>query len=282
MIPGGKIVALAVCLVAGGGACVSTSGTLQTADTAPAGDWQVGVGSSVPVSTRFVADLGDLAEQSVDEIEDGEPVTAEEEREGIRNIIGILLFQPSPVVSLSARRGISANFDVGFRLAGPAARLDGKWRFARLANGKALAFNWGWTHHTGIGSSIAEKAFDLFESLKLVSYSRKDADASLLFSTDGSRIVSWFAAARTMAAFCSFETELDDAIESVEEAGLRDTSETMFLVGGSGGIRFGTRRFALLAELTVMRLFFEPEILGARTDLGGWLIEPGVGLSAQF
>ena len=97
-----------------------------------------------------------------------------------------------------------------------------------------------------------------------------------------SPIRSSFGAVRYSVAFCSFETELDDAIESAEQAGIRDAEAQMHQVGASASVRLGTRRFALLAELTVMRLFFEPEILGAPTDLGGWLIEPGVGLSAQF
>jgi hypothetical protein len=32
----------------------------------------------------------------------------------------------------------------------------------------------------------------------------------------------------------------------------------------------------------MMKVWFEPEVLGAPADLGGWIVEPGLGLSGSF
>ena len=270
--------ALAAALAALAAGCPSAAGTLQTADPVAPGEWQVAAGTAVPVSTRFVTELADLVGNANDQLTDGEPATAAEERDAIVSAAAILVLQPSPVTTMALRRGIADDIDAGVRFAGPALRLDGRWRFAHH-EGISYAASAGFSHHSGIGSSVASSVFDLFDSVKLVDYGREDLDVNLLASTDPGDKLSYFGALRYMAAFTSLSTRLDDVSE---ESPVRDTSEVLHAAGASGGLRLGTRRFALALELTIMRAWFEPDVLGEPADLGGWIVEPGVGVEATF
>ena len=260
---------------------MTASGGLQTARTLEPGQWEVTAGSTVPVSTRFVEEIADLVDQAADELDDGDPVTPEEERRAIVSALGVVLFQPAPILAMQVRRGVANDVDLGVRWAGPALRVDGKWRFTHTDD-LDLAFDVGLTHHTGIGASAASSAFDLFDSLHLVSYSRKDLDANVIISNGSNRRVQSYGALRYTAAFIDVETELDDALEAADEAGIRDTSSTLHAFGASAGLRLGTPRIALLLELTVLRILFEPEILDAPANLSGYLIEPAAAISVTF
>ncbi len=269
----------------GSGACVTSTTMLQTARPADGG--RVGLGMSVPISTRFVSELAGLAGTASDrlsEAEDaGRPVTEEEQQEAMEALMATVLFQSPPVTELSGRVGLADDLDFGLRFAGPAIRGDAKYDFLGASDDHLhLAGILGYAYHTDIGASIASSVYGLAERFDLAEYSRHDLDAALLLSNDSGSWFTGYLGARYLAAFASFEGRLADALEAESGRIRTDTSAVIHHVGGTAGMQASVYWFRFLLELTVLKVFFEPTILGRRFDLGGYLISPGVGIAAEF
>ena len=71
-----------------------------------------------------------------------------------------------------------------------------------------------------------------------------------------------------------------DALESGTP--IIETETNIHQLGATFGVRVGSRRVSLLAELTVLYMIFETEILGQKTDLGGLVFAPGVGVAVDI
>jgi len=78
------------------------------------------------------------------------------------------------------------------------------------------------------------------------------------------------------------ESELAAGLEAETGMPLVSTETNIHELGVTAGVRLGTDRVALMAELTVMWMMFSPEILGQESDLGGLVIAPGAGASVNF
>jgi hypothetical protein len=267
--------------------CVTATTTLQTAKTTPAGDVRLGAGVSLPISTRFVGAVVDVMGDAADRVSDARsadrPLTEAEQRDAIEAILAAILFQSPPVYEMSFRYGIAKDFDAGFRWAGPALRPDVKYRFLDGGDGGlSMAGSLAYAYHTGIGASIVSSVFELFEDFELVDYSRHDLDLAVLFSNDSERWYAWYGTLRYLAAFASFETKLDEAVEAASGRWQTDTSGVIHHVGGTFGFQAKWRPIRAMVELTAMRVFFAPRILGERYDLGGWIISPAIGLAFEW
>ncbi len=200
-------------------------------------------------------------------------------RPSVTRNIGVILYQPAPLFILDGRYGVSEKLDLGIKLAGPAARFDGKYWFYHSGKLDA-AVSLGYTRHSSIGSSALESTYKLFEFLKLVEYNRKDVDAAILLSGDSNAVVSPYGAVRYIAAFVDLETNLEEVPTENELPG--NTKSTMHHMGGTAGMRVKVGPVHFLAEVTVMKIYFDPTILGKKTDLGGFLIEPLLGFATSF
>jgi len=267
--------------------CVSPVSQMQTARTLPPKKVRVHAGASVPISSRFAVELVDAVELATDRLRDARdadrPLTEEEQRQAIESAAAILLLQPAVVPEFGMRIGVFDHVDVGLQSAGPTFRLDAKWHAVDMPGKGHAALQAAYTHHTGIGASIAGSVFDLFESLKLVEYSRKDLELALLASTeDQGRNMSFYGGLRYFLGMPRIESLLAAGIETQTGMPLVSTETDIHEIGATPGIRVGTKRVALMAELTVLWMVFAPEIFGEESDLGGLIIAPGVGAAFNF
>ncbi|WP_428264439.1 hypothetical protein [Haliangium sp.] len=280
------VLVVLVVFVGGAAGCITSVNQMQTARPLPPKEVRIEAGSSVPIATRYVSEIVDTLDLIADRLSDaenaGEPLTEAEQRQAVEGVAAVLLLQPSFVPELALRVGVYENIDVGLRWAGPTFRFDGKWQVAQETDRWHLAVNAAYVHHTGIGSSIATSAFDFFESIKLVSFSRRDLELSLLASTDEKRTISYYGGLRYILSMPRIESEVIDTIEVASGEPLLATDTNMHHIGATAGIRLGWRGLSLLAELTLMYMSFSPEILGEKSDLGGLLISPGIGVALEI
>lgn len=275
----------AVTVVLGG--CVSPVSQMQAARTLAPGQKRLHAGASMPISSRFVQELIDVIDLATDRLQDadnaGRPITEAEQRQAIESAAAILLLQPTVVPELGFRMGIFDHVDAGLQWAGPTFRLDAKWHAVDMPGKGHAAVQAAYTYHTGIGASIAGSVFDLFESLRLVEYSRSDLELALLASTeDQGRNLSFYGGLRYFLAMPRLESALAAGIETETGMPLVGTETNIHEIGATGGVRLGTDRVALMAELTVLWMVFAPEIFGEESDLGGLIIAPGVGAAFHF
>lgn len=276
--------ALLAILLAG---CVSPVSQLQTARTLRPGEKRLHAGASMPLSTRYAQELIDAIELAADRLRDARnanrPITEAEQRQAIESAAAILLLQPAVVPEIGLRVGIFDHVDAGLQWAGPTFRLDGKWHAVEVPGQGHVALQAAYTYHTGIGASIADTVFDLFESLRLVDYSRSDLELALLASTeDQGQKLSFYGGLRYFLGMPRIESVLVDGLETETNMPLVNTETNIHELGATAGVRLGTDRVSLMAELSVLWMVFEPEIFGEKSDLGGLIIAPGVGASVNF
>jgi hypothetical protein len=267
--------------------CVSSVTQVQTARTLAPGEKRLQVGTSVPISTRYFQEIIDGIEIVVDRLQDAEnadrPVTEAEQRQAVETAAAVLLLQPALVPEISGRMGVVEHVDVGLRWAGPTFRLDGKWQIVDQPGQWHAALHGAFVYHTGVGASIATSLYEIFDKLRLASYERKDVELGLLASTDEQgRPVAVYGGLRYFLAMPRIESELVEGLEAESGTPLIETDTNIHQFGATLGVRAGTRRVSLMAELTVLWMIFEPEILGLKTDLGGLVLAPGVGAAIDF
>ncbi|MCP4445052.1 MAG: hypothetical protein GY811_06865 [Myxococcales bacterium] len=270
-------------LTLGGAGCVGTSTTLQTAPTVKKGDIRLTGGMSVPVSTRYVEEIADVLGVTADRLSDADTtaLTKDEQREAVEGAAAILLLQPGFLYILEGRYGLADRFELGIKWAGAAVRLGGKYWLHHEEGGLDASVAFGYTHHSGVGSSVAKKAFEVFDFLELVDYSRRDADLAILLSGDSRARFGFYGALRYVVGFVNLETNFERLMteEATSEATVK---EQIHNLGGTGGMRLRAGPVQIMAELTVMRMMFAPTILDETVDLGGYLIEPSIGASFAF
>lgn len=267
--------------------CVSPVSQMQTARTLPPRETRLHVGASVPISSRFAQELVDAIDLATNRLRDARnanrPITEAEQRQAIESAAALLLLQPTLVPELGLRVGVFDHVDAGLQVAGPTFRLDGKWHAVDMPGKGHMAVQAAYTHHTGIGASIAGSVFSLFESLRLVEYSRRDLELAVLASTeDQGRTMSFYGGLRYFLAMPRIESQLASGLETETGTPLVSTDTNIHELGATGGIRLGTGRVALMAELTVLWMVFAPEIFGQESDLGGLIVAPAVGVSVNF
>lgn len=267
--------------------CVSSVTQVQTARTLAPKETRFQIATSVPISTRYFQEIIDSIQLVADRLQDADsanrPVTEAEQRQAVETAAAVLLLQPALVPEISARIGVLDNLDVGLRWAGPTFRLDGKWQVVNLPGQWHAALHGAYVHHTGVGASIATSLYEIFDKLRLASYERKDIELGLLASTEEQdRPLSVYGGLRYFLAMPRIESALVDGLEAESGTPLIETDTNIHQLGATIGVRMGSRRVSLMAELTVLWMIFEPEILGQKTDLGGLVLAPGVGAALDF
>jgi hypothetical protein len=79
----------------------------------------------------------------------------------------------------------------------------------------------GYVYHTGIGASIAQGIYQLFDDLKLVEYRRSDVDLAILVSGSADKNVFPYGAVRWIIGMPEFETQLPPAF--VQATGIENS-----------------------------------------------------------
>ena len=290
MTRGGLAAALCACLCLGlAVGCATAPTTLQTARTTEKGEFRFHAGASVPISTRFVAEVADLVDGATARAEEaetaGRPLTDEEEADLTEAGLGLILFTPAPVFELGARYGVVENFDVGFEWAGPMLRGDAKARIYEDPGTFDFGAMLGYTYHTSTAPSVLEEAQDLFNFVFVIDYARHDVDLTVLANGDVTQTASWYASARYLAGIISANVNVGFDRDTADPFTV-DTILHMF--GGTAGLRLGSEKFELMLELTVAYILFEPELESTDPDfdgqtlgLSGMLFMPAIGLSFE-
>jgi hypothetical protein len=263
--------------------CTTSVSTLQTARTLDPGKVEFVAGGSVPIHGPFVSSFADMIDSAGERVTTGNStaMTPEEERRAIKAVLAGVLFQPAVIPEVHGRVGLVEGVDVGLRYAGPSFKLDGKVQLA-AREFYSLAFTAGYVHHTGLGASIAEKAFDVFESMKLADYSRRDVDLALLLSGREDRTFNAYGALRYLLGMPSFQVSVPRELAASGTGAEQESSPKMHYFGGTCGMRLGGRTIGFLAELSAMYVVFRPEVLSEVRDMSGVLIQPAMGLDVRF
>jgi hypothetical protein len=263
--------------------CVGPVTTLEPPRTVEPWRVELVAGASVPVHGVFVSSMAKAIQRGTDRLRAANtaPLSDRERADLDQAALAAVLFQPTVVPEIKARLGLIERIDVGFRYAGPTLKFDAKYNFWR-SESLDIAASAGYVYHTGIGASIAQGIYQLFDDLKLVEYSRSDVDLAVLVSGPGDKHVFPYGAVRWIIGMPDFETKLPPAF--VQATGIENSKvdTLMHYVGATGGIRAGGKKVAFLGELTLMYLVFSPEVLGERRNLGGIVVSPAIALDVRF
>ncbi len=155
--------------------------------------------------------------------------------QAIETGLALLLFTPGLTTELAMRMGVSEDFDVGVKWAGPSLGVDCKYQILHQEpHGMDLAATVGYGYHLGHGASAAGVIDPILDFIRLGDFSQHDFNG----------------------------------------APHPSLSNTMHTVMGPGGLMVGDKYVYLMAELTVAKVFFEPTVLGQRRDFGGYVVAP--------
>ncbi len=263
--------------------CVGPVTTLEQPRTVEPWHVELVAGASVPVHGVFISSMAKAIDRGTDRLREANtaPLSEKERADLDQAALAAVLFQPTVVPEIKARLGIIDRVDVGFRYAGPALKFDAKCNFWR-SESVDIAASAGYVYHTGIGASIAQGIYGLFDDLKLVEYRRSDADLAVLVSGSGEKNVFPYGAVRYIIGVPEFETKLPPELVSATGIQNSKVESLMHYIGATGGIRAGGKKVAFLGELTLMYLVFSPRVLGERRNLGGIVVSPAVALDVRF
>lgn len=267
-------------------ACTTSLTQLQTARTMRPGQVQLTAGASVPISSAAVGETIDAAELTAERLADAQardaPITEQEQLQALETSLALLLFTPGVTTEFAGRVGVVDGFDLGFKWAGPLLQADGKYQVLQQeAHGVDLALSASYGYHLGYGASIASSLYPVLDFVRLGDYAQHDLGVGFILSGEWDNVFGAYLAGKYTAGLVS----LDADFERVEVAsGLPRTelSNTIHTIGGTVGVMVGYKYVYAVAELTVAGVFFEPEVLGARRDLGGVIVAPTLGLLTRF
>lgn len=200
----------------------------------------------------------------------------DEQRRALRAAVGLGLSSPGVNQDFMLRVGVFDRFDAGLRWSGLAAHVDGKYMFLGDANSFQGAISLGVSRALYSGF-----VFDALDALKIGDYSRWNVELPILF---GKRLATssgetlghvWFGP-KYVASVYSLDASLKNVGAVAESEGL------IHHLGAFGGVALGYKYVFAFVELNVAYMFAKPEILGERTDLGGIVVVPAVGLMLRL
>ncbi len=275
------LAAPSICCLVG---CATSVSTLQGPRPAAPGRPELIAGASLPIHGAYVSKFNKGLDRAAERLEGANtnPLSEAEERELVDAALAGILYTPTAIPEVGFRMGIVDRLDAGLRWAGPAFKLDGKYHVYRTDDGLNLAVTLGYGYHTGIGASIASGIYDVFDSLKLVDYSRHDIDTAVLVGNNDRRTFSGYGALRGIVSLTSFSSSLPEELLGPDGVVDIDTSSPMIYLGATGGFRLGSPRFAWRAEMTLMHCWFRPRVLGEARNLSGLVIAPATGFDISF
>lgn len=267
--------------------CATSSTTLQSARTLEPKEIQITTAVSVPISTRVVGAIIDTAEATAKEIKeaanDNQELTMAEAQKGVESAAALILFTPSTYPEALFRIGIVDRFDAGLKLSYSLIKPELKFQYLRIKDGIDASVFMGYAYHFDVGPSIASKVYDIFDSLKLVDYSRHDLDFGLLFGREWKDIVSLYWGLRYLLSFINVDFGFEK-IKYIDGEAIPDLKvhELMHNAGAVVGVMAGYKYVFVNVELTLLYCIFKPEIIEKEMDLSGMIISPTLGITARF
>jgi len=260
--------------------------SFQSGKALDSGQVQATGALTLPLASSAVAgviDLGDAALQSAQAAADlGDPIDEEDQRELVTSALAIALFQPAVVPELAARVGIGFDVDLGLRFNGQLVKGDAKLTLpVDLGEGGALGVSAGLGHHLGIGSSSLETFFDVLGFVELGDFSRQDLDLGLIASKNFGDTLIVYGSLRYIVSFISLDANIED-VETISGIDIVEVENNLHHIGATGGLFLGYKYVFLNLELTVVQVFFKPEILGEEQDLDGLIVAPSLGLTIRI
>lgn len=283
--------AVAVTALASTG-CSTTLATLQPAEPMRPGHVQMNAAMTVNVPASRIVDAVDVVATLGDRYASDSSYrpSTEEQRQALGAGVGLGLSAPGPNPDLMLRMGVVKDLDVGLRWSGLAAHADAKYRFfstkeptaeeesaekGKIGNGPDRGFQGS----VSIGVSKALYSgfvFDTLDFLQVGDYSRWNIEVPVIF---GSRLSDfghvWFGPKYVFSTY-----SVDASLKNIGAVG--ESSGTIHHLGAFGGLGVGYKVVFVFLELTIAKMFANPEILGQKTDLGGIIVVPAGGLMLRF
>lgn len=263
--------------------CGTTLSTLQPAEPMRPGHVQAQGAFDVNVPASRVIDAVDTAATLTDRYasDSNYRPTDAEQKQALASAVGLGLSSPGVNPDLMLRVGIFRNFDAGIRWSALNAHIDGKYRFLQTkeANSDDPNDDPGFQGSVSLGLSktlYSGFVFDALEFLQIDDYSRWNLELPVIF---GSRMGDfghvWFGPKYVYSHY-----SVDASLKNVGI--VPETSGSIHHLGAFGGAGLGYKYVFVFLELTIMNMFAKPEIFGQKTDLGGIVVVPSLGLMLRI
>lgn len=261
-------------------ACGTTLSTLQPAEPMRPGHVQAQGAFDVNVPASRIVDVVDTTAtlSSRYASDPSYSPTTEEQRQALGAAVGLGLSSPGVNPDLMLRVGVVKNLDAGIRWSGLAAHADAKYRFLTTRDVVGDE-DPGFQGAVSVGVSKALYSgfvFDTLEFLHVDDYSRWNVEVPVIF---GSRLGDfghvWFGPKYVYSHY-----SVDASLKNVGI--VSETSGAIHHLGAFGGAGVGYKVVFVFLELTVMDMLAKPEILGQKTDLGGIVVVPALGLMLRL
>jgi hypothetical protein len=275
--------ALALAFALGSSACGTTISTLQPAEPMRPGHVQAQGAFNVNVPASRIIDAVDSVATLTDRYasDPNYKPTDAEQKEALAAGVGLGLSSPGVNPDLMLRVGIFKNFDAGIRWSALNVHLDGKYRFlqTKVTPDDDPDADPGFQGAVSLGISktlYSGFVFDALEFLHIDDYSRWNLEVPVIF---GSRLGNfghaWFGPKYIYSHY-----SVDASLKNVGI--VSETSGSIHHIGAFGGAGLGYKYVFVFLELTIANMFAKPEIFGQKTDLGGIVVVPALGLMLRI
>ena len=286
--------------------CATNLSSLQTARTMYQGQVRVqgGVGAYVPVgaAANVIGEGVQVAKEGITAAARQEQfVLSEDRKQGLLTSgLALATMPPSTVWELSARVGIFDFLEAGLRYSVNQVRLDVKWRFAHLGDPDTRASPARRSIDFAVGVAVSRHLFqspvvEALEFVKLGDFERWDFEFPLYASVDFNPYFGLYASPKYIYGVTTMDeklVEIGDTVNSIVDGQCcgdviaLDTRiparvDTHF-VGATLGLRAGHPRVYGFLELTLGNTWADAQILGQRRQLGGFTVQPNLGLAVTI
>lgn len=264
--------------------CATSLTNSSPAKTYDAGKGQAALGIETGIHTQAFRGTFDAARASV------QAATEEDQQldtEVARTILdAVLLWQlfpysTSPEVQgrIGLYDGLLEGIDAGFRYNGALWKADLRLQLWESPDAiQALSIQAGYAKHSNIFGGI-------LETVDLAEFSRHDIDILLSYGAEIDHWARFYVAPRYLYSNVSTVIQISDELlerfpDEVQqyEPGQYFQPEGIHYAGLNLGTMLGYRWVFLALELTVMRIWFRPEVLGSQRNYDGWVVAPNAGL----
>lgn len=232
---------------------------------------------------RKTLESGRDARDVVLDRESEEPITEEQLQNFLDAGLAWLLFRPGVNFELSARLGIwelLEGIDIGLRYDFTTIKGDVKLQFWE-SDDEQVAIS----ALAGVGKQTVPVP-GIVEWLTLTEFKRTDFDFMLSVGWELPDIFKAYFNPRLMVSRIKLDTKLPAFVEAripeevMEANPLNELfqPETMLYYGATAGMMAGYKYAFLAMELTVLKLNFEPSVLGETSDFDSLVVAPSAGL----
>jgi hypothetical protein len=195
----------------------------------------------------------------------------EDQRKALAAGVGLGLSAPGANQDFMLRIGVVRDLDVGVRWSGLAAHVDGKFRFMGDES------SWQGAVSLGVSKTLYRGfIFDTLDYLRINDYSRWNVELPVIFG----RRLGDFGHVWAGPKYVYSHYTVDASLKNV--GAVSSTSGSIHHLGGFGGIALGYKYVFVVAELSIAKMFAQPELFGQTTDLGGIVVVPAFGLMLRL